>query len=288
LGASGAGLINALRSPETAKAPDYMALAQEQARLNAEAADKATAAQRVNQTNAMGDTSTWQQDPVTGQWSQKQQFGGANQALYDAGVKAKTGLFGQINEQDPLSMEGLPEIGGELMDARGNSTEIQNAWMNLLKPEREMARAGEIQRLKNQGLTEDSPAFQRAMLRLDQADTDAQNKALIAGTTEYGNIYNRDITGRTSQRADRQSMFDQRKQVHDQPLLDLQNLSGTTPGNPIFGNVPGATNAGAADIYGAGSDAYTAALNQANAKNAASNNLTQGLMGLGASFGKKP
>jgi hypothetical protein len=40
-------------------------------------------------------------------------------------------------------------------------------------PELQRRRDAEIQRLKNQGLTEDSMAFQRNMQRLDEGETDA-------------------------------------------------------------------------------------------------------------------
>ncbi len=281
----GAGIANSLKDPATAQMPDFMALAQQQADAQAKAAALQTQANRPNQTNAAGDTSQWVQDPVTGQWSQKQTYGESNQQLFDQTQGIKGGLLGQIGSQSPLTTEGLPQLGGDLMSAAGNSQEIQQAWMNLLNPEREMARNGEIQRLKSQGLTEDSPAFQRAMLRLDQADTDAQNKALIYGTQEYGNIYNRDLAGRSSQRADSQTMFGQNQAVHQQPFMDLQNLTGSTPGSsPQFGQFMSSTGSNAADVYGAGQDQYAALLAQANAKNAASNNTTQGLIGLGSTF----
>lgn len=51
--------------------PDYTKLAQEQARLQNELIDKQTANNRVNQFNPLGSVQ-WEQDPVTGQWVQKE------------------------------------------------------------------------------------------------------------------------------------------------------------------------------------------------------------------------
>ena len=51
--------------------PDYTRLAQEQARLQNELMDKQTANNRVNQSNPLGSIQ-WEQDPVTGQWVQKE------------------------------------------------------------------------------------------------------------------------------------------------------------------------------------------------------------------------
>jgi hypothetical protein len=81
------------------------------------------------------------------------------------------------------------------MAARGNNKDIQDAWMSRIAPQREMARGSEIQRLKNQGITENSDAWTRALRRLDEGDTDAQNQALIHGTQEYGNEFQRGLSG---------------------------------------------------------------------------------------------
>jgi hypothetical protein len=151
--------------------------------------------------------------------------------------------------------------------------------MNLLQPDRDMARAGEVQRLKNQGLTEDSPAFQRAMLRLDQGDTDAQNKALIYGTQEYGNQFNRSLQGR-------QQAFGEYQTDYNAPMQQYQGLMGIAAPSGQFGSFTNTSNPGGAQVYNAGQDQYAANLANANAKNAGSNNLTQGLFGLAGSIAK--
>lgn len=107
-----------------------------------------------------------------------------------------TGALGEYGSFDPSTLSGFgkaPTAGLFGLDPFGNSKEIQDATYSLLSPYRQREREGEIQRLKNQGLTEDSPAFQRAIERLDQGDTDAQLKSLLAGTTEYGNAFNRGL-----------------------------------------------------------------------------------------------
>ena len=75
----------------------------------------------------------------------------------------------------------------------GSVQTVTDAMMSRLQPQRDQARQGEIQRLKNQGLSENSAAFQRAVTRLDQGDTDAQMQGLLAGTQEYGNEFNRGL-----------------------------------------------------------------------------------------------
>jgi hypothetical protein len=212
-------------------APDYQALSQQDYASNKAATDAQTAANRPNQVDQYGNTLTWTQDPTTGQWSQQTSYGEQGQQLQNQQNALTNGLMGQAGAAmgSPLDMNGLQGYSnydpsklqgvntdlqsgtgamgmlrggyGDLgsvsgagqfnMDPVGNSKAIQDATYGLLGPQREMARNAEIQRLKNQGLTEDSPAFQRAVQRLDQGDTDAQLKSLLAGTTEYGNQFAR-------------------------------------------------------------------------------------------------
>lgn len=274
------GLVNSLRRPAQADTPDFMKLALLQGQLNQDYANQITAANRPNQINAAGDTSQWVQDPKTGQWTQRTQFGGVNQERFDNENLVRNGLLGQAANSQ-LTSAGLPQLKGIGMSATGNSADIQNAWMNLLKPERDLARQGEIQRLKNQGLSEDSPAFQRALLRLDQADTDAQNKALIYGTQEYGNQYQRALQGANLTGQQRGQLFGERQATSAMPFTQLAALSGSSLGSvPQFGSFVGAGGVGPANVYGAGQDQYAADVANANATNANRNNLTQGLFGL--------
>jgi len=272
--AGGAGLANSLRSPETAAPPDYTALAKLQAQLNQEAADKALAANRPDQVDAAGNTLTWTQDPVTGKWTQTQKLSSGNQALLDTSQQAQLDSLRGVANRGDFNFQG-----GSTMDPVGNSKEIQDAWMNLLKPQREMALNSEIQRLKNQGLTEDSPAFQRAMLRQNQADTDAQNKALIAGTSEYGNQFTRSLQGR-------QQAFGEYQTDYNAPMQQYQGLMGIAQPQGQFGSFTNAQNTGGAPVYNAGQDQYTANVTNANVKNAQNNNLTQGLFGLSGAIAK--
>lgn len=245
----------------TPKAPDTTAAAIATADANKQATQEQTVANRPNQTDIYGNTSTWSQDPKTGQWTQRQSLSGSSQAMLNQQNQLRSGLMGQAanNLRNPISMAGLPQYSGydqsklqgvntnigrgvpemgEMagsygpmgqmagsygpmgqlansygnmgklqenygpmgnvgaagnfnMDPRGNSQAIQDATYKLLSPQREMERNSEIQRLKNQGLTEDSPAFQRAVQRLDQGDTEAQLRSLLAGQQEYGNQFQR-------------------------------------------------------------------------------------------------
>ena len=101
------------------------------------------------------------------------------------------GTGSELSVLNQASLGSTPQAGLFNMDPTGNSKAIQDATYNLMKPQRTEARNAEVQRLKNQGLTENSPAFQTAMRRIDEGDTQAQLGALLAGQTEYGNAFSR-------------------------------------------------------------------------------------------------
>lgn len=309
-------------------APDYTALAEKTAASQKEAANQTTLANRPNQVDIYGNTSTWTQDPSTGAWTQTQTLGSNNQAMYDANQAAQKGLMGQVTDAlgRPLTTEGLPEysnydpsklqgvnvgnLNGGLfnMDPIGNAKEIQDATYGLLKPQREMALNSEVQRLKNQGLTEDSPAFQRAMLRQGQADTDAQLKSLLAGYQEYGNQYARALAGDQSnfgQRLDseklamalrgqqfgeqgvqaemnanlRGQMLNEQQFLRQAPLQDLASLINLQGGadKTAFGSFMGAEPIKGIDYSGASQNAYNAQMGGVNAANQSKSGTTSAL-----------
>jgi hypothetical protein len=115
LATGGAGLaaIQALRNKTSLPAlPDYLKLAEQTAASRNQAVDQQTMANRPNQTNAMGDTSNWTRDPVTGQWTNKVSFGQQNQQKFDQQSQMAAALRGQIMDQqkNPVAMPGMTGI----------------------------------------------------------------------------------------------------------------------------------------------------------------------------------
>ena len=309
--------------------PDYSALAQQTAASNAAATQTQTVANRPNQTDAQGNTSTWKQDPTTGQWTQNVAYSGANQSLADSQNALKGNLMDQASTAmgSPINAGGMTPLTGYdtsklqtvndpnamgaglfSMDPTGNSKSIQDATYALTAPQRAQTREAEIQRMKNQGLTEDSAAFQNGMRRLDAGDTDAQMKALLAGTTEYGNQFSRaagENAQNFGQKTQAQSLAQalrgqqfgeqgsaaalsgtQRNQqlqealaLRNAPLSNLATLAGQSP-TPQFGQFMGAGNPGGTDYSQAGQNSYNASLGGFNANAAGNANTIGGLGGL--------
>lgn len=98
--------------------------------------------------------------------------------------------LGQYGSIDFSKLGNLPDAGFGAVEG------IRDAMMSRLQPSLTQGRDREIQRLKAQGITEGTPAWQAAMQSLNQRDVDANQQALLGGAQEYGNIWNRSMQGR--------------------------------------------------------------------------------------------
>lgn len=95
-----------------------------------------------------------------------------------------------------IDTSGLMQLGDP---GFGAVQQIQDAMMSRLGPQMEAARNQEVQRLKSQGITEGSPAWNASMANLSKGDNDARMQALLGAAGEYGNIFNRQLAGRGQQ-----------------------------------------------------------------------------------------
>ena len=95
--------------------PDFTKLAEQTAASRNAAVDAQTLANRPNQTNAMGDTSTWTMGP-DGRPVQKTQFGAANQQRFDQNSDIMSKLQGQIASQAGQPLQA-PAMGSAMANA---------------------------------------------------------------------------------------------------------------------------------------------------------------------------
>lgn len=253
-------------TPKPPPAPDYAALAKQQAELSKTAAAEQTQANRVDQYNPIGSL-TWSQDPNTGNWTQIEQLNPASQALLDAQQLSQLGLsntgldmlgFVQDAVQDPFSLanmpgvqgydlsslpawgqapgqydfNALPQMGGQYdFGALGDMPEagfgavqeVQDAMMGRLNPALTQGRDREVQRLKAQGITEGTPAWQAAMQSLNQKDVDANQQALLGAMGAYGDIFSRGMAAR-QQGLQEQGLGINRQDTLRQQALEEQGM----------------------------------------------------------------
>jgi hypothetical protein len=303
--------------------PDFNALDVQQGDLNHQAVNTQTQANRPNQTNPFG-SSTWSQDG-SGNWSQNVSLNSADQGMLDQSRQTRSGLMAgvQANMSSPMDTSGMTQWGsmnpgglpglntfdnyGDMPDAEFSSVQqVSDAMMGLMQPGLERSRNAEVARLKAQGLTEGSDAWNASMRNLGNNESDAQMKSLLEGSRAANDLYNRrmgnrqqnvneDIYGNAArgqafdeqyatanfQDSQRGRQFSEVSALRDRPLQEMAGLQALEQGlSPQFDSFSNASLAEAPDVYGAGKDTYDAKVGQANARNAARSGRIGGLMSL--------
>lgn len=220
-------------------------------------------------------------DYQSNDWAQTVKLNEQDQAHLDSqrGIqsqfdKTASGLLGQVQDSisKPLNFEGLPELDPSFGAVQG----VQDAMMSRLQPGRDQMRETELQRLRNQGIYDNTEAFQRALTRLDQGDTDAQQQALLGATQAYGQIFDR--SGKA-----RQQLLGEREMQRQAPFNDLMRLNGQAVGMPQMPSFATAGQGQGIDYLGAGTTQYNNALGAYNASQASDSNMLGGLFGLAGS-----
>lgn len=328
-------------------APDYNSLARIQGVFDRDAAERQTAANRVNQNNPY-QSLTWENNPteqrvfdadayadaldrrskmvawgidpgaaldrndfyrneMVDNWTQNVTLRPELQGALDTQMGAVGGLMGQAvdNLGQPLDLGGLTNVQGlDLSGLPGRPDsgfgavqEVQDAMMGRLNPALQQGRDREVQRLKAQGITEGSPAWESAMRSLNQQDVDANQQALLGAMGAYGDIFNRGMSSRDQAlnealQSRGASIDDRSRELQEmllernQPLQDLQSLmSGGSIQTPGFEGYTQATPWQAPDFMGAAQQQYSDEMGRYNAQQAANAQGMSGLLGLAGSLG---
>jgi hypothetical protein len=163
----------------------------------------------------------------------------------------------------------------------------------LQSPSLQAAEDARRAQLAAQGITQGSRISDLTERELGNTRSDADMKAILAGTQEYGNVFNRGMQARqqgfneNTQASQLATALRQAKENADLNRLSGQGAIVNTAMNPKFNSYSSATTAPAADIYGAAGDQYRAQLDalrvaqgNQNASAAASDANRQTNMGL--------
>jgi len=256
------------------KAPDYVAAANATAAGNLDAARAAADANRVNQVTPYGSL-TYAHDanaatPDQG-WTATTALSPQQQALEDSNNKLNLGLMGTANSgltyaNDILSKPGvdmstLPSVG------INPGQTYQDAMMARLSPQIDRENSQSDSQLANQGIMQGSEAYNNAKTLLGQQHNDLLNNATTQG-------FNTGL-------AANQSAYTQANNNQMQPINVINALrTGSQVTNPTFASVPQQATTAGADLLGAANSQYNSALGATNASNAASGNVTSGVVGL--------
>jgi hypothetical protein len=290
--------------PKAPPPPDYAAAATAQGAANT---NSAIATNFLNQADQVGPTGSlkYSYDNSTGLTLPNGQviphttattvLSPEQQKLYDQ----QTGISTQLNDlaskgigyvadasNTPIDQSKLPGMTSSLNSEGGVALrdKITNAMMERLQPMIDHDRAAMDTKLANQGITHGSEAYGYDNDIFNRGVNDQRIAALLAGDNEQQNEFSRGLASGQFGNQARQQAIQEADYFKNQPLNMLNALrTGNQVTMPNFGNVSAGSNIAAAPIYQASQDQYAAAMQQYQAKLAASNALMSGIAGLGGS-----
>lgn len=244
--------------------PDYQALANTTAANNLKAAQAATAANRVNQYTPYGSLKYEQ----TGTDSQGNPMWSATQTPTEPLGSAINANIGQIANQ-----YGTQFTGGNLPSYGINPNETySDAIMRRLQPQQAMQQKQFDAQMANQGIPVGSEAYNNANRQFQQTLNDQRTSAIVGGMQ----------TGLAAN----QQQYAQNLSNYQLPLTVGSQLKAL--GTPNYINPASQQTTAGADALSAGIGSYNAQMGQYNARQAANQNLTSGLFGLGGAAMNAP
>ena len=271
------------KSAKMPKAPDYAALAEQQAASSKANVNAQTVANRPNQVSGQGSVN-WSQDPTTGQWTQTTALDKDLLAGQDAQQRTQTGIAqgaeglykgALAGIQNPLDTSGMPAWGDP---SHQSVKDVQDATYQLMAPELLRQRKAAENQLITQGVGRGAnEAWTQGQRVLGSNENDAILKSILAGTTEAGNVFNR-------QNKAHENVYNQAVADRTRPMAELGGLMGLGANQFDNPNMPDFAQAGLPDTtqyMDAGQQQYNAAMAKANAKNKGKSSGFGGLMQLG-------
>jgi hypothetical protein len=260
------------KKTKTPKAPDYAGLANQQAAQSKEAWGTALQANRPTQTNQFGSLS-WEQDPVTGQWTQSTQLNQPQQDIFNAQqgnqqqiANMAGGMLGGLDTSQ-IDFSGAPAMG-QVGQFNQQATDL---YRQLGQPDLDRSQNARRADLAARGISDlNSGAGANLMQQLGDQTNRFGMEAAQRGITQ-GN-----------------TMFGQQNQLHQQGIQDIlaqrqANLGqvsglmglGQQMGVPQFNQFQSTGAYQTPDLMGAAQGDYNAQMDSSNAKNSDSNRNAQ-------------
>lgn len=253
------------KKTKTPEAPNYSVLANQQAEMANKNWNTQLQANRPNQYNQFG-SSTWEQDPATGQWTQRTQLNQPQQDIFNQQQANQQqvaniggGLLGSFDASQ-VDLSGAPAMG-QVGQFNQQATDLYN---QLAAPQLQRQRAAKEAQMAAMGLSLGSG---QAYNTQQELLNDSENRSAMMGAQagiQQGN-----------------TMFGQQNQLHQQGVQDIlsqkqANLGqlsglmglGQQMGVPQFENFTGAGALTTPDMMGAAQSQYGANMDKTNAANA--------------------
>jgi len=263
-----------------------------------------------DQSNPYGSKTTTQ-DPTTGKWSVNTQFSAPIQQQFDQQNQFNTKSLGQASsllDRGGLNYNGapamptfntsgvsaIPDASESNLNKTRDAVYAQNT--QYLDPQFQQGQSDMDVKLANQGIMPGSEAYNREVnnfaLNKQKAYGDARNSSIAAGGAEQSRQFglglqshqqgmNDALTNFNTGLQSRQQGVSESNNQYSAPVNALATLRGGSQiQSPTFGSTTGTSIPGV-DFTTAAQSQYNASLGDANANNAYSNNITNGLFGLG-------
>lgn len=253
------------KKTKTPPTPDYGAIAGQQQKLGQQAWAANMSANRANQNNPMGSTS-WEQDPITGKWTQNTSFNAPQQDIFNKQqsnqqqiADLSTGLIGNVgnNKIDFSGAPKMPTVGGY-------NQQVIDTINALNAPGLKQARDAKEAQLAAMGLgTASGQAWNNEQRNLNDAEERARMQATLEGINQGNTEFNQGM------QTHQQGISD----IAEQEKANMQKLGGMMGlgqqmGIPQFNDYYQSQPYQVADLTGAAQNTYQADLNRTNAKNA--------------------
>jgi hypothetical protein len=288
----GTGTVNPVTTPPPPSSDPFTLAAAAQGATGTAAVNQQTIANRANQINPFG-SSSWIQDPNTGQWTQNVQLAGAQQGALTAQENLQAGRMTGAAGLLPGALDAM----GKPIDTSGFSSlysfgapgqvnqQAQDAVMGQLQPMMDQRRKAMETQLANQGITRGSEAWQNAQDQMARDENNMRLQGVQAGFTQ-GNLLNQqDINYGNYQSQQRAGELGEAQTLRSQPLSDINALTtGQGVQAPTFGQYGQAGVAAPPSYLTAAQSQYGAMLDQQNAEADRKASLYGGLYNLGGSF----
>lgn len=245
-------------------APDYKALAQQQAQLQNQALQQQTVANRPNQQTAFGNIS-WTQDPATGQWTQKETLSPELQAQYDRSLALQGQQLTQLEQLINRGAFQGPAVTAQYNQGYADkyANDMLTTLTSRMRPQYEQDQSSMATKLRLQGLQPGTEAYDRAYRNLLTSQGDvleqANLQAQLAGQGEARNQFQTEL-------GSQQAAYDRAWQEYILPFQTYSALQGNTNSlyKPTFQGFTGSGMAATPDILGSAQQQYAQQMQQYN------------------------
>lgn len=269
-------------APSPPPAPDPVATAAAQTASNVETAQTQAALNRVNTYTPYGNI-VYSKAPGGGEnsWQANVTLSPAQQQLLDMQNSAKT-QYGQIGNQaigrvgqimnTGLDFSGLPQINDGVTDRQ----HVEDALFARMQPRLDAQRDALDTRLRNQGLTPGSDAWNKSWQEYSTSENDARLATIGAAGQEQQRLFQ--MSAQDRQRALQEYLSQRQIPLNEAAAL----MGGAQVQYPQFPNVPG-TQVQPTDVAGIANNAYNAQMANYNAQMQQQAGLFGGIASLGGS-----